>query len=258
MLKVENISLQLNNKNILKDISLYVQEGEFIGLLGPNGSGKTSLLKTIYRNIIPTEGTVLINGKSNTKFSQKNFATIVAVLMQESESQFSFSVKDIVMMGRLPHKAMFESYNNEDQNIVEESLKYVEATHLSERVFQTLSGGEKQRVLLARALTQKPQILILDEPTNHLDIYYQIEILNLVKKLGITTISALHDINLASAFCDRIYFLKEGKLAFSGSSSEVLNPEIIKNVYNVNSEIHFNSKTKQTSIIYEFSPDSNL
>lgn len=237
-LKVENLSVDLGKEHIVKNCSIYANKGEFVGIIGPNGSGKSTILKTIYGINKEKSGVIYIDGKELSKMKVKDIAKRVGVLGQFNDFSFDIKVKDMVLMGRSPHKGFLESDNKNDFNIVNESLKKVEMLEHSERNFLSLSGGEKQRVLLARALAQDVKILILDEPTNHLDIKYQIQILNIVKKLGITVLVALHDLNIAAAYCDRLYIMKDGNIKAVGKPKEVLTEEIIKEVYEVCSVVH--------------------
>lgn len=237
-LKVENLSVDLGKEPIVKNCSIYANKGEFVGIIGPNGSGKSTILKTIYGINKEKSGVIYIDGKELSKMKVKDIAKRVGVLGQFNDFSFDIKVKDMVLMGRSPHKGFLESDNKNDFNIVNESLKKVEMLEHSERNFLSLSGGEKQRVLLARALAQDVKILILDEPTNHLDIKYQIQILNIVKNLGITVLVALHDLNIAAAYCDRLYIMKDGNIKAVGKPKEVLTEEIIKEVYEVCSVVH--------------------
>ncbi len=230
-LKVENLSVDLGKEPIVKNCSIYANKGEFVGIIGPNGSGKSTILKTIYGINKEKSGVIYIDGKELSKMKVKDIAKRVGVLGQFNDFSFDIKVKDMVLMGRSPHKGFLESDNKNDFNIVNESLKKVEMLEHSERNFLSLSGGEKQRVLLARALAQDVKILILDEPTNHLDIKYQIQILNIVKKLGITVLVALHDLNIAAAYCDRLYIMKDGMLLASGTSEEIANNKSVRTHY---------------------------
>lgn len=249
-LEVNNISIEISSKKIVDDISLNLKKGEFIGLVGPNGSGKSTILKSIYRLIKPKTGTILINNKDIFKLSIKSTSKELAVVSQFNEHNFDFKVEDMVMMGRSPHKSTFELDNARDYEIVNESLKKVSMDKYSNRNFSTLSGGEKQRVVLARALAQDVDFLILDEPTNHLDIKYQIQILDLVKSLNISVLSAIHDLNLAAAYCDRLYILNSGKIVASGSPKEVLTEERIKHVFEVDCEVCTHPRTNKLNIVY--------
>lgn len=166
----------------------------------------------------------------------------MSVVAQHNFYNFDFSVREVVLMGRAPHKKALERDNAKDYAIVDEALKKVKMEHFADRSFSTLSGGEQQRVVLARALAQQTKCLILDEPTNHLDITYQLQLMELVRNLGITVISAIHDLNIAVDFCDRLYVLKDGVIAGNGTPKEVLTKDFIKEIYQVETEIVTDSK----------------
>lgn len=180
----------------------------------------------------------------------------MAVVMQERTGEFDFSVFEIVLMGRNPHKKMFDRDTEQDFQLVQEALQRVHMESFAQRSFLTLSGGEKQRVLIARALVQQARFLVLDEPTNHLDIHYQLSILELVKHLGVTTIAALHDLNLAAYYCDRLYVLKQGGLVAAGTPAQVLQPDLIRTVYGVWSEVKLHPLTSKLTIT--FLPESSV
>jgi iron complex transport system ATP-binding protein len=249
-LNTNNVIWSVDTNKILNEISISVAEKEFVGLIGPNGSGKSSLLRTMYRVLKPDAGTIHLDGTDVWQSTAKEIARQMAVVMQERSGDFEFTVKDIVMMGRNPHKGLFDRDTAYDYQITEDSLARVGLAEYDQRSFLTLSGGEKQRVLIARALVQQAKILLLDEPTNHLDIYYQLEILELVKNLEVTTIAALHDLNLAAMYCDRLYVLKNGQVIASGSPATVLNPELIQQIYGVNSEVNIHPTTGKPVITY--------
>lgn len=249
-LKVENLEVNIATSNIVKGVNLHAKDHHFIGLLGPNGSGKSTLLKSIYQVLKPHSGVIYLGGKNIERYSKKEIAQNMAVVSQFHAMHFEFKVFEIVLMGRSPHKGMLERDQKKDYEIAMEALKQVGMLDYAERNFSTLSGGEKQRIFLARALTQQPKILILDEPTNHLDIKYQIQILSIVKKLNICVIAALHDLSLASAYCDEIYLLKQGKVIASGLPQEVITSKMIKQIYDVDAEISIHPKTGQLSIQY--------
>ena len=249
-LQTKNVSWSVAAKQIVDAVSLVVDEGEFVGLIGPNGSGKSSLLRTIYRILQPDTGVVELGETNVWDITPREVARQMAVVMQERTGYFDFSVHEIVLMGRNPHKSMFELDTVCDVQLVDDALARVDITDLAQRSFLTLSGGEKQRVLIARALVQQAKFLVLDEPTNHLDIHYQLEILELVKNLGTTTIAALHELNLAALYCDRLYVLKEGQLVASGTPEAVLNPDLIRDVYDVWSEVSLHSLTGKPTISF--------
>ncbi len=236
-LEVEKIRLSYHDNEILKDVSLHVRKKEFIGLIGPNGSGKSTLLKCIYRVLKPNGGCVILDGKPIQSFSYKNSAKKISVVAQHNYYNFDFSVREVVLMGRSPHKRAMEREKTRDYAIVDEALNKVGMSKFVDRNFSTLSGGEQQRVILARALAQQTPCLILDEPTNHLDITHQLQLLKIVKDLDITVVSAIHDLNIAAMFCDKIYVLKDGKIVGYGSPREILNSSFIREIYKVESEI---------------------
>ena len=242
MLKVENITYGTKQKEILKGISLQVKQGEFVGVIGPNGSGKSTLLKNIYKMLTPKSGDILLDGKSLVKMSNRQMAERLAVVAQESEANFDFTVGEVVQMGRYPRKRLMEAANGQDREKVKESLQLVGMEDFLNRSFLTLSGGEKQRVLIARALAQETEMGILDEPTNHLDIGSQIKTLSLLKHSGKTVLTALHDLSLAARFCDRIYVLKDGENLCDGKPSELISSELVKTLYHIDAEVFQRNK----------------
>lgn len=249
-LKTTNLSLSLGGKKIIEDINTAVAKGEFVGIIGPNGSGKSTLLKNIYRVLKADRGLIYLDGKNLAAQSLKESAKKMAVVKQFNNFNFDFTVEEIVMMGRSPHKKMLEFENSDDFQLIYESLKKVSMLEYAGRSFSTLSGGEKQRVLLARALAQKTDLLILDEPTNHLDIRYKLEILDLIKSLGTEVLAAIHDLNLAVSYCDRIYVMNEGRIVAQGNPNRVINEELLKEVYQVETRVSKNPETGHLNIIY--------
>ena len=250
-LHIDGVSWCVDGKAILRGIDLDVRSGEFVGLIGPNGSGKSSLLRCIYRALRPNAGLIVLDGADVwQELRPRDVARRAAVVLQEFPSEFDFTVHDIVMMGRSPHKGLFDRDDVEDFRLVAEALDKVGLADFAQRNFQTLSGGEKQRVLVARALAQQAEVLILDEPTNHLDIFYQLEILDLVKGLGVTTLAALHDLNLAALYCDRIVVLKDGAVVTSGVLEDVLSAELIREVYRVAAEVRPHPATGRPHITF--------
>lgn len=240
----EAVKYFIGKKEILKGIDLTLHPKEFLGIIGPNGSGKSTFLKCVYRVQKPTEGTIRFDGKLLDEMSYRESALKLAVVAQHNYYNFDFTVREVVLMGRAPHKKTLERDNAKDYQIVDEALKTVQMEAFADRTFSTLSGGEQQRVILARALAQQTSALILDEPTNHLDITHQIMLMELVKKLNVTVISAIHDLNIAAAYCDKIYVLKDGVLEGYGTPEEVLTPELIRRIYKVEAEIVYDSRGK--------------
>jgi iron complex transport system ATP-binding protein len=249
-LAVTNVSISLNQQDILHQVSIAAEKKELVGILGPNGSGKSTLLKSIYRFLKPDAGIISLNGENIYQLSSRQTARQMAVVRQESPVEFDFIVQEIVAMGRSPHKSLLERDTENDRKIIAQALNRVGMESFSERNYATLSGGEKQRVLIARALAQQAKIFVLDEPTNHLDIYYQLEIMDIVKTLNITVIAALHDLNIAAAYCDRLFVINAGKIVAQGTPQTVLNPSLIYDVFGVESEVVIHPVTDKPHIIF--------
>ncbi|PIC65119.1 iron ABC transporter [Sporosarcina sp. P13] len=250
MLQVKNISFSVPEKKILHDISFSLDQGKLIGIIGPNGSGKSTMLKIIYRYLKQTSGVVTLYEKDMDQMTQKNIAQEMAVVSQETPVLFDFTVKDLVMMGRTPYKQWLANDSKEDFSIVEESMQLANVLYLKDRTLGKLSGGEKKRVMLARALAQQAKILILDEPTNHLDIEHQLQLMDLVKELPITIIAALHDLNLASSYCDELLLIKEGALHMKGTPEQVLTEETIEQVFHVQAGVSKNPFTQKLHLFF--------
>lgn len=232
----------LGNTEILRGIDFEANKGEFVGIIGPNGSGKSTLLRCLYRVLTPSEGAVFLDGKELSSYRVKESAQKLAVVAQHNYYNFEFSVRDVVMMGRAPHKRALDRDTAEDYQIMWQSLKAVGMQEFEERSFSTLSGGEQQRIILARALAQQTPCLILDEPTNHLDIKYQLWLMDIVKNLDCTVISAVHDLNIAAMYCDRLYAMKQGKVIAQGTPHELLTPDLIRELYEVDAEVSIDGK----------------
>ncbi|OLU28197.1 histidinol phosphatase [Pseudomonas sp. PA15(2017)] len=237
-LNIEGLSWAVDTRSreprwLLSAIDLYVDEGEFVGLIGPNGSGKTSLLRCAYRSTQPASGRLELDGEDLWRRSPRWSAQRIAVVLQEFPQEFGLTAGDIAAMGRTPHKGLLDGDTPEDARVVAQALQQVGLGSRVDHAFATMSGGEKQRVLLARALVQQPGLLILDEPTNHLDPRYQLELLQHLRSLGLSTLASFHDLNLAAAFCDRLYVIDEGRLIVSGTPSEVLTAELLQQIFGV-------------------------
>ena len=248
-IKALNIKVKISSNEILKGVTLKTDKHKFIGIIGPNGCGKSTFLKSIYRVLKPDSGEILLDGVELSKVSTKESAKKIAIVSQHNYYNFDFSVEEVVLMGRNPHKKLMELDNIEDYRIVEESLNTVGMLQFKKRSFSTLSGGEQQRVILARALAQKTDCLILDEPTNHLDIKYQLQLLDIVSTLDITIISAMHDLNIASMYCDYLYVIQDGIVVAQGEPKQVLTKELILMVYGVDVNIFVDSDNI-THILY--------
>ncbi|KYG30522.1 ABC transporter ATP-binding protein [Priestia endophytica] len=238
MISIEHVTTLIGNQLIIDDVSLSAEKKQFVGIIGPNGSGKSTLLKNIYRVLPLSSGKVMINGDDFLKMKPKEAAKQLAVVSQETPVTFDFSVKEMVLMGRAPYKRMFDFDHSKDDELALEMLKKVGMETFINRNFLTLSGGEKQRVIIARALIQQGEVLILDEPTNHLDIHHQLHIMDAVKDTNMTVIAALHDLNIASMYCDYLFVMREGKIFAQGRPEEVLNETLLREVFEVETIIH--------------------
>lgn len=250
MIETDELCVSIGKKHIVDHSTIHVDEGEFVGLIGPNGSGKSTMLKAIYRTLEPESGTITVNGVMLKDSSLRESALNLAVVSQHNYYNFDFMVEEVVMMGRTPHKKSMEMDNEEDRRIVDESLEKVGMSDFKGRKFSSLSGGEQQRIILARALTQMSPCLVLDEPTNHLDVKYQLDVLDIVKGLGSTVLCALHDLNLAAQYCDRIYILEGGRIRYEGSPSEVITEDVIQEIYGVKSSVEVHPKTGLLNVVY--------
>lgn len=230
-LQLEGLAVDIAGRRIVTGVDLAVGDRGFAGLVGPNGSGKSTILKAIYRVHPPAAGRVLLDGTDLLSLRSKDAARRIAVVTQEFTSEFDFTVREMVMIGRTPHKGSFDRDTDTDRAVVDQAIERVGCEELAYRRFNTLSGGEKQLVLIARALAQEADHLILDEPTSHLDIHHQVEILELVAGLGVTVLAALHDLSLAALFCQVIYVLRAGQIVTAGPPGSVLTPETIRQAY---------------------------
>lgn len=235
ILQVENLSFSYNGAPVLKDISFVVQAGDFVVIIGPNGTGKTTLLNLIDGILRPREGTIRIDGVPVVEMKRHALAKIIAVVPQGAPMTFPFLVQEVIMMGRAPHLGKWLFEGERDWSIVRRVMEMTDTLTLAGRSMNRLSGGERQRVLIARALAQEPRLLLLDEPTASLDIRHQGEFFDLVKRLnreqGLTVLAVTHDINLASLYCDRLILLKGGSIQMAGPPLEVITEENIQAVY---------------------------
>ncbi|KND33784.1 heme ABC transporter ATP-binding protein [Streptomyces acidiscabies] len=229
-LDVDGVSVEAAGARLVDDIRLTAGPGAVVGLVGPNGSGKSTLLRCVYQALRPAAGTVRLDGEDIRTMAPRAAARVLAALPQESGAEFDFTVTEVVRMGRLPHE---RRGHTEDLKICAEAMAATGVGHLADRGFLALSGGERQRVLIARALAQQPRVLVLDEPTNHLDIAHQLDVLTLVRDAGLTVLAALHDLNLAAAYCDRLYVLDAGRVVASGTPEDVLQPALLADVFGV-------------------------
>lgn len=237
LLSVHGITVAYAAQPILRDVSFDVQRGDLVVVLGPNGAGKTTLLRTIAKAVSPKLGTVLLDGHDISTIPTRDLMRTVSVVPQFEGSVFSFTVQDIVAMGRTPHVPPFAPLSQRDRQIVREAMEATDVWELRDRLFTELSGGEQRRVLIAKALAQEPQLLLLDEPTANLDLHYQLEVVELIQRLnkekGITVLAVLHDLNLAAMLGQRFILMRQGQIYAMGDADEVLTTQNIQQVYGV-------------------------
>ncbi|MGC5040311.1 ABC transporter ATP-binding protein [Streptomyces sp. DT190] len=249
-LVIDGVTLTAGAHRLIEDVSLTARPGEVIGVVGPNGSGKSSLLRAVYRVLRPAAGHVRVDGTDAWSLPVRRLARTVAAVIQESGADFDLTVREVVAMGRTPHKRLLDGDTPQDADLIDTALDAVDATGLAHRPFDQLSGGERQRILIARALAQQPSLLVLDEPTNHLDIRHQLDVLNTLRRLPTTVLLALHDLNLAAYYCDRLYVLRDGTVTATGRPSDVLTPELLDEVYGVRSEVTIHPRTGAPQVTF--------
>lgn len=250
-LSSEQVSLKLGNREILKAVSLEASSGQFIGLIGPNGSGKSTWLRALGGLLSYEKGSIEIDGQILKKYSTNQLARIIGYVPQDTTLGFDFRVRDIVLMGRHAHIPRFGIEGPEDYERVEEAMRRTAISYLADRSVMNLSGGQRQMVFIAKALTQEPSILLLDEPISALDINRQLQVLELVRSLvdeGMIAIAALHDLNLAARFCDRLVLLKDGQVLASGKPEDVLTVDTIKESYRVKSAVRYDTMIHSQTI----------
>jgi iron complex transport system ATP-binding protein len=254
MISAEKLCAGYQGKDILKDLSFTLPEGEFTVLLGPNGAGKSTLLYTLMGFLKAHQGSVKLKGKNLTHYNRTELASIFAYIPQELHSEFEYSVEDTVLMGRFPFMGMMQKHSAEDLEILNDTLERLNLQQLRQRLLSRLSGGEKQRVYLARALVQQTPFILLDESLSQLDINYQVEIMRLLRTIcteehkGILLIS--HNLNLAANYADRMIFLKEGRLLQSGTPQQLMREDILSELYNLKLMVAPNPLSKRNNIIY--------
>ena len=232
-LATRNVSWSVGGRHVVDDVTFDVTPGSTLGLLGPNGSGKSSLLRLLAGVRKPASGQVLLDDADLHALRRRDIARRIAVVEQHAQTELDLTVSDVVKLGRIPHRSTWSPEGAADRAAVAEALERVELTALADRSWHPRSGGARQRAHIARALAQEPQELLLDEPTNHLDVHHQLDLLGLVRRLPVTSIIALHDLNLAAMFCDQLVVLSDGAVFATGTPAEVLTPELIAEVYRV-------------------------
>lgn len=245
-LVVQGVEFSYESVAVLDDIGFEADKGEIVGVIGQNGSGKTTLLKCMNRALHPKAGTVLVEGKEVSTMTRKDIANEMGVVPQNSGVNFPFTALEIVLMGRGPSLGRFEREDEDDIQIVKEAMTATDILHLADRRMTELSGGERQRVIIARALAQKPKILLLDEPTLHLDVNHQIELLELVRELAkreqLTVVLVSHDLNLAARYCDKLILLHKGRVLAAGPVKEVLNTSNIRQTFGIEAIVEYDQR----------------
>lgn len=236
-IRIDGLEKSFGTRAVLHSITLSVKAGENVGIIGPNGSGKSTLLKCVYRVLEPDGGAIYLGGDLLSELPVRESARREAVLSQHHTSGFDFRVMEVVLMGRSPYKGLLDRYDDADRRLAEAALASVGMEAFRNHSFQRLSGGEQQRVMLARALTQDTPCLILDEPTNHLDIRYQLQIMDHVRRTKKTVVAAIHDLNIAAHYCDRLVAMKEGRILCEGAPKEVLTESFIRALYGVRASV---------------------
>ena len=246
-LSVSGVFAGYGSTPVLEDVSLTVGRGEVVGLIGPNGSGKTTLIRVCSRGLAPSRGAVQVCGTDPYRLSRRRAARLVAVVPQDLAPTFAYSALEIVLMGRSPYLSPWGGGGAEDWARVREAMRQTDIEHLADRPLEGLSGGERQRVVLAQALAQGAAVLLLDEPTTHLDLRHVLDVLRLVKRLarteGTAVLAVFHDLNLASACCDRVYALSGGRVEAQGRPDRVITTELIRDVFEVEAEVVRNPRT---------------
>ncbi|MCG7508189.1 ABC transporter ATP-binding protein [Mesorhizobium retamae] len=249
-IKAENLVWKIGSKTVIDGISLVAEPGKTLGLLGPNGSGKTSLLRLLAGLKRPQSGQIMLDGEDIRTIGRRPIAQRVAFIEQHAATNSNLLVIDVVKLGRFPHRSMFSGWTPADDAAVNDALEQTGMAAKRNDRWQSLSGGEKQRTQLARALAQSPRELILDEPTNHLDIHHQIGLMRLVSSLPITSIIALHDLNHASMFCDRLVVMEAGKIVASGTPDEVLTQDLLRDVFSVEARVEISPHHRRPHIYF--------
>ncbi len=234
MLSVENLHAGYGDKLVLQDVTLAVAPGEFLGVLGPNGCGKTTLLRALRGTLKPRQGCVRLGDQDVQTIDKRSLARTMAYLPQDLVIDLDFTVRELALMGRSPHLSRFVRESDEDRRVAEQAMQLADVLHLADRPVTALSGGERQRALIAMCLAQQPKILLLDEPTNHLDLAHQLSILDLIARLnrggGLAVVAVFHDLNLAAEYCGRLVLLENGRVAATGTPAEVITAEAIRRV----------------------------
>ncbi len=252
-MEAKNLHAGYQEADVIRGLSLKIEPGDFTGIIGPNGSGKTSFLRSLSRALKPREGIVLLSGTDIYEMSSRRVARELAVVPQDSPSAFDFCALEVVLMGRNPHLGRLETTGTRDLEITRQAMERANIWHLADRPVTELSGGERQRVIIAQALAQSPRVLLLDEPTQHLDIHHQLSLLRLLSEMcgeGLATVMVMHDINLAAQYCREMIMVRDGKEFARGSPSEVLTQSNIMEVFGVDSIVTRHAVTGRPNVLF--------
>ncbi|GAA4921531.1 iron complex transport system ATP-binding protein [Stackebrandtia albiflava] len=252
-LRIDGVSVALGGRTVVDAVDLEVADGQVVGLVGPNGSGKSTVLRCVYRALRPDSGGIRVDGTDLATVSVAHSARIIAALTQDNRSELDFTVAEMVALGRSPHRPR-GALTDEDRRICREAMEAMDVAGLAERGVLGLSGGERQRVLVARALAQRPQLLVLDEPTNHLDLRHQLGLLKLLRRTGLAVLTVLHDLNLAAGACDVVAVLSGGRIVATGTPAEVLTPGLIREVFGVEATVVAHPDTGVPQLLYSLTP----
>jgi len=253
MLSIRNIHAGYGSQLVLEDVSLEVADGEFVGLIGPNGGGKTTLLRVVSGVLPARQGRVLIQGIDLQDIGRRRLARIMACLSQDLALDLAFTVREVALMGRAPHLPRLGQETHRDREIVERTMALADVAHLGDRPVTEISGGERQRAFIAMCLAQEPHVFLLDEPTSHLDVGHQLAVLDLIHNLnrgtGMTVLAVFHDLNLAAEYCDRLLVLKDGRVEALGAPEDVLTADMIRRVYGANVLTEQNPVSRKPHIV---------
>ena len=247
----QNLSYEIQAETLLESVDLHADRGQFVGLIGPNGAGKSTLLRAISGILNYREGTVRLDGDDLKSLSSRDIAAGLALIPQIAPYTHGFTSMELVLMGRYPHLGRFQIEGKEDDRIARDAMRLTRTEQFADRTLDTLSGGERQRVFVSRALAQQPRVLLLDEPTSNLDVLHQLKVLDLVRQLiddGLTAVAAIHDLNMAARYCDRLVLLKNGRVLAEGSPEEVLVPETIRSAFGVRAAVYRDAMTDSLAI----------
>lgn len=248
--QLHRLSWSVNKAKILRDLSIDVTPRRFTGILGPNGAGKSSLLRIMAGLVPPDQGEVFLDGSPIARMGARERARRIAMLEQHASTGLDLTVRQVIELGRIPHRSRWPAARHQDSEKIASVMATCEITELEHRLWNSLSGGERQRVQLARALAQEPELLLLDEPTNHLDLGHQIGFLQTVTRLGVTAVAALHDLELAAAFCDELIVMSEGRVVVQGPVDQVLTGALIDEVYSVDAVVDSDDRTERLHVLW--------